>query len=349
MTEIFLETLKRRGNRYRLLSFWAVGLALTCGLIAYSSWMPSAASNQAFFRIHIPWIACEFWNVAVGPVQQPQGDAHNTLGLIGPVFNLATLFSIPVLFLFKRRRLALAVAGLWLLMGAAHQAYETRHPFSYVLPASISAKTYTALEKLASEKPLVHLSGKASSTTDKGSISVEPLTAFAPYNGKSQPNQITDPVIYPILHYVLAQKAYLANNPDDVARHIRAIDRDIPPGRTVLRRIDLMREWAAMKGYEVTPRDYDSPFAPAFILRPLAELCLALAVLLTLAATTSAVIANIIRRRLNRLQSIISTMLDTNRWPIEDGRTPPSNHAAASRLCRGGDVRLILWICAGRT
>lgn len=213
--------------------------------------LPPADSNTAFDMVGLSG-----WTVFLGDALGV-GNLHgqNGPGPLHFLFNpLSLLAIVPYALLFVRQYRVVGLCTLIVLTFLQLHRFDApmRDPANPVAPQQVNESFRQALEKVAesgSDK-----GGKQKIGEVLSGETGQPVRFFIPVRVDASN-----------ANYVLAQIAYLEDRPEDAAHYLgRDIDAGLLDGLIHRQRLDLMREWASVRGFRVS-----STVANLELLRPM--------------------------------------------------------------------------------
>ncbi len=242
------ERLRARGRQYGRLAGFAVLAGIVGLALAAAYWMPLPGSPTGFRHIALDGHLAPWWNAHVMPYHSVVeddvgGPAMVVTAMSGWVWGL-----IAILFLILKRP---RVAGVFLLLGflsgqLAGRLRDTDGDPQYVEATKVNGATAVALDALARSPAgvaTVFHEVKYPSQLNDGTYAVSWGSA----------DMFGEASIAPLLHYILAQRAYLAGDVSETRRHLDAIDpAHIPVTYNSAYRIHVMRDWVAARGHPAT-------------------------------------------------------------------------------------------------
>ncbi len=312
------DILRRRAILYRRLAVFA-GLAGLAGLaLAVAFWMPWWGSAPAFRDIAIDWHIETWWDAYVSRAHH----ADEAGGGVWPkvAWTMASLgLGVAGLVLWVRRRpgLGRALIGLAVLLGVAvpqglgrrgvPEIYAEARDVTPAVAATLAAAVQTTQGQAMVYHQILYPAG---SKPGDGPIGWGSLDTFGAAS------------IAPEIHYILAQRAYLAGQAADTQAQLDAIDRGhVPVTYTSAYRLNVMRDWVAARGYRARGADFATPFPaiPAAWHRALSWGGGGLMVVACLLALACLVLSAVVRRRAGRIDTYAAQLALRTREGLQGG------------------------------
>ncbi len=292
------DDLKRRAAQFGRLALAAAFAALAGILLVVAFWMPAPGSPTAFRYIAIDPHMITWWGEHIGEVHYASRTSlmYSAMTLAVVVPGVGGLLSLCL----RRSGLALALFGFTCLDIVVPQGMDRRgEPENYSEAARVTPGVAAGLDALAHtpvgpafvfhqmQYPQAWKPGDP--PVNWGSIDTFDVASVASE-----------------LHYILAQRAYLAGNVEEARDELGAIDPDhISLSYASAYRVNVMRAWVAARGHAARGRDIVTPFPsiPVPWHRPLSSSGLAVAMLAGLLALGALALSVVVGRRARRVET----------------------------------------------
>ncbi len=306
------DLLRRRAAPYAKL--WPLAaVAGAIGLVlAIAFWMPWPGAGPAFRHIQIDRHFDTWWNDHQSRVHHA-GEAvnlvlyHTACTALGGALILA-----GVAMRFRRRgRLGTMLIALALLTGnAVPQAIGRRDaPETYADPAEVTPVMAARLD--------------AAVQTPQGQALIYQQIMYPLADGRAiswgSLDDFSVRSIAPEIHYILAQRAYLAGDAAATAVQLDAIDLShVPVTYGSAYRLNVMRDWAMARGQPVHgwPVHTPLPSIPVAWQRPLSWGGLFVAILSLGVVAAALTLFRTLRRRADRLEGLVARLAVLERRPV---------------------------------
>ncbi len=294
------DALRSRAAQYRRLALFAA-LAGAAGLaLAIAFWMPWWDSATAFRYIAIDWHVEPWWDAYVSRAHHA-GEAGNSVGLHAALTMASLglgLAGLVRLFLRKgglgRALIGLAILGIAVPQGMSRRgAPETYAEAAEVTPA-VAAKLDAAVSTPSGLALMFHQM-QYPAWLNHGTFAIN-------WGGDG----FDIAAVAPSIHYILAQRAYLAGNAAETQTQLNALDPGhVPITYTSAYRLNVMHHWVAARGYRARGGDVATPFPaiPVAWHRALSWGGLLLAIVAFAFALAVLALSAVVRRRAGRVDT----------------------------------------------
>lgn len=272
--------LRQRARRYLTLSVMSGCVIMFASIFAHSLWLPMADVNSAFRNVHIHTLLHSYWSAQ----ELPLLGLHETSIAGGPAIRNIVIgvleFAVLPLILLRRPRAALVCGVFALCLIVLVRSIERRHGTNFTPAESITASH------------------------------IETLTADAidPNPRSSSSDGDTDHrALQPLLHFVLAQKAYSEGDPWRTKASLDQIDsKRIPNAWVTSWRIAVMREWSSANGAPAAPRTYEPDIGRISLRtqRVVSRCCFLLTISAAIIGLSLAGLSGVLLQRAQRLQKL---------------------------------------------
>ena len=310
------DILRSRSVLYRRLALYAALTGVAGLALAIAFWMPWWGSPTAFRHVAIDWHVEPWWDAYVSRAHHA-GESGNEVGL-HVALTMASLglgLAGLVLWILRRPGLGRALIGLAILGIAVPQGLSRRGaPETYAEAAEVTPAVAAKLDasvRTPAGLALVFHQMQYPSWLNHGTFAI---------NWGGDGFDIN--AVAPEIHYILAQRAYLAGNAAQTQVELNAVDHDhVPVTYTSAYRLNVMRHWVAARGYRARGGDVATPFPaiPAAWHRALSWGGVGLAIVAGLLALAGLGLSAVVRRRVGRIDTYAAQLALRTRQGLQGG------------------------------